>query len=394
MKRKGRAVRVAVVGAGFAAGFHLESYARVHGVDLEVVGIASRTEAKARALAEQHGIPQVYPDLAAVLADDAVNVVDLCVPVSLHKGMTIAAARAGKHVICEKPLTGYLGPATTPRLKMYHAVLADLWAIRAAIAASRVHLLYAENWIYAPSIRRARELIAVSGGAILEIRGHEAHSGSASPYARRWETSGGGSLLRLGIHPLTVALHLKRREGERRSGRPIGVREVFCQVADLTRSPSFQAADAGWLATGWEDVENWTLGVLTFEDDTVAVISASDIALGGLQSSLDVSLTNASIRCNLSPNDTCTAYAPSPEVFAGVFLNEKIETPAGRSLPAVDHDWNSGYQQELQDFAEAVAYDRPPLSGLDLAEEAVRVAYALYLAAERGQQLTLSELAS
>jgi len=394
VNRSRNRVRVAVVGAGFAASFHLASYARVYGLDLEVVGIASRTRAKAEALAQRHGLTRVYPDLEAVLADDEINMVDLCVPVHLHKDMAIAAATRGKHVVCEKPLTGYLGPGNTSKLAMYRQVCDDLRAIRQTFAEHGVYLLYAENWIYAPAVRRGIEIMQASGGTILDIRGHESHSGSASEFSKRWETSGGGALMRLGIHPLSAAIYLKQWEGMRRQGRPIHVRAVYGQMADLTSVASVQSEEKHWLVTGWQDVENWSLGALTFDDGTVAVISASDIALGGLESGMEVYLSNARVRCNMDPNDTCQAYAPGDSVLGGVFLNEKLETNAGWSCPAVDHDWASGYQQEVQDFCEAVAEGRPPVSGIDLAEEAIAVAYALYVSAEQGRRLTLDELQS
>ncbi|MCG2767651.1 MAG: Gfo/Idh/MocA family oxidoreductase [Anaerolineae bacterium] len=392
MNEGAQQVRVVVVGAGFAADFHLASYQRIYGVDVEVVGIASRTRSKAEALAKRYGVPRVYSDLSAVLEDPDVNVVDLCVPVHLHGEMAVAVAKAGKHVICEKPLVGYVGQGSTPKMEMYRQVVQNLNSIRGAFESNGVRLLYAENWIYAPAIRRGMELMEASGGTILDIRGYESHSGSASEFSKRWETSGGGALLRLGIHPLSVAIYLKQWEGLRRGGKPIHVRDVYGQVANLSKIPTFQDTERQWLATGWQDVENWSLSVLTFEDDTVAVISASDIALGGVENGLEVYLSNARVKCNLDPNTTCQAYAPDPSVFAGVFLNEKLEAASGWSFPTVDHEWVSGYQKELQDFAEAVATDRPPVSGLDLAEEVITVAYALYVSAEWGRRVSLREL--
>ncbi len=63
--------------------------------------------------------------------------------------------------------------------------------------AARVHLMYAENWVYAPPIAKAARLAAASGGVILEMRGGECHSGSHSPYSKEWRYTGGGALLRL-----------------------------------------------------------------------------------------------------------------------------------------------------------------------------------------------------
>lgn len=56
----------------------------------------------------------------------------------------------------------------------------------------------------------------------------------------------------------------------------------------------------------------------------------------------------------------------------------------------MDHEWESGYAQEIQDFMEAVAHDREPLSGLDLALESIRTAYALYWSAEEGRRVQIS----
>ena len=133
------------------------------------------------------------------------DAVDLCVPNHLHHPMTVAAAQAGKHVYCEKPLTGYFGRgeaaeqvSKTPREVMLRETLADADEMLAACAASGVQLCYGEDWVYAPVLEKARRLIQVSNSPIMELRGEESHNGSHADYAKRWATSGGGALLRLG----------------------------------------------------------------------------------------------------------------------------------------------------------------------------------------------------
>ena len=71
-------------------------------------------------------------------------------------------------------------------------------------ADARKSLCYAENFVYAPPVAKVRRFMERSGGAILDIRAEESHSGSHAAYARTWRTSGGGSLLRLGAHPFEV----------------------------------------------------------------------------------------------------------------------------------------------------------------------------------------------
>ncbi|MPY62548.1 Gfo/Idh/MocA family protein [Streptomyces spongiae] len=94
-------LRAVVVGAGMIGAVHAAAI-RATGADLAGV-VASTPERGARA-AEEWGLPARYPDLDAVLADDSVQVVHVCTPNALHVGQAEAALRAGKHVVCEKPL--------------------------------------------------------------------------------------------------------------------------------------------------------------------------------------------------------------------------------------------------------------------------------------------------
>lgn len=386
-----KTVRVGMVGAGFAASFHLAAYRRVAEIPVELAGITSRTASKAVALAREFGVQRIYPDLSSMLVDPDIDLVDLCVPVHLHHRMAIQAARAGKDVVCEKPLLGFAGEGRTgdtSRTEMFDVVQAELEELGEAFRSSGRKLLYAENWVYAPAFRRTADLAEASRGKILEIRGGESHGGSASEFSKRWETSGGGALLRLGIHPISAAIHLKQREGILREGRPHRVRSVWAQTADLTRVSGFDPSETR-LVSGWVDVENWAIGVLTFDDNSVAVIGGSDVSLGGANSWMELCMTNARLRCNLHPNDTCVSYAPDAQVFEKVFLNEKLETKAGWNSPSVDHEWEAGYVQEIQDFVASVAEGREPLSGLELALESIRTAYGLYMSAEEGRRIDL-----
>ncbi|HYB70974.1 MAG TPA: Gfo/Idh/MocA family oxidoreductase, partial [Candidatus Bathyarchaeia archaeon] len=97
-------VGVGIVGAGFVAHIHGEAYRHVRGVDVELACVTAARPERARAYAERFDVARVAPDVRALLADAAVDVVDLCAPSHLHASLAIEAARAGKHVIVEKPL--------------------------------------------------------------------------------------------------------------------------------------------------------------------------------------------------------------------------------------------------------------------------------------------------
>ncbi|HLZ25866.1 MAG TPA: Gfo/Idh/MocA family oxidoreductase [Chloroflexota bacterium] len=389
------AVNIAIVGTGFIAETRARAYAGVAGYAARLVAAVSRTRERGEAYAQRHGIPDAYTDLERALERPDVDVVDLCVPNYLHRPMTEAAAAAGKHVICSKPLTAFDGtslpqevePSSVARTQMLQVATDNATAMVEATHRAGVQLMYAENWVYAPSIAKADRLATAAGGAILEMRGGECHSGSHSPYSKQWRTAGGGALLRLGVHPIGAMLHLKRQEGLRRWGRPIRPRAVVAEVGDLTRTPGFEAEERHWVGTGWIDVENWASAVLTFDDGTRGIIWASDAVLGGMESSLQVLMSNAHIKCNLSHTRLVEAYAPDASVFGSEYLTEKLETSAGWSPPQPDEDWAQGHRQMMQDFVECVAEGRRPLSDGPLGLDAIRTVYAAYVAAEEGRRV-------
>src|SRR5262252_6798828 len=272
-------LRVGIVGAGFLARTRVRCYRRVFGVDVELAAVAARTPERAAAFAREHGIARALP-ADAVCADAGVDVVDLCVPNALHRHFCERAAAAGKHVICTKPLTAYTGQdlpadadearvAAQDRRQMLAIALRDADAMLAATAAARVHLGYAENWLYAPALLKARALVRSSGGRMLEIRGQEAHSGSHSPFSRQWRHAGGGAMLRLGSHPIAAMLQLKRDEGQVR-GAEVRVAAVQADVADLTRTSGIDPARMR-LQGGGGAVETWGSAVLAFDDGSLGV---------------------------------------------------------------------------------------------------------------------------
>src|SRR5207247_1250397 len=98
-----RALGVAIIGTGFMGGVHLEALRRLGSVHVRAVG--GRRLEKARALADRFGIETAESDYRRILEDPAVEAVHICSPNALHFPMASAALAAGKHVLCEKPLT-------------------------------------------------------------------------------------------------------------------------------------------------------------------------------------------------------------------------------------------------------------------------------------------------
>lgn len=390
-------VNVAIIGAGFIAETRARAYAAVTGHDVRIVAVMSRTRQHAERYARAHGVPDVYEDYAAVLARPDVDVVELCVHNHLHRSMTEQAAAAGKHIVCAKPLTAFTGEdapketdfRTVPRREMLRAAVKSADAMVDAAARAGVRLMYAENWVYAPSITKADRLAAASGGVILEMRGGECHSGSHSPYSREWRYAGGGALLQLGVHPVGAMLHLKRREGLRRFGRVIRPQAVIADVGDLTQAKGFGDQPEPWIGVGWVDVESWGTLIITFDDGTKGIVWASEAVLGGMESSLEIFLSNAHLQCNMEHTGLLRAYAPSPKIFENEYLMEKLETKAGWSSPAPDEDWAQGHIHQTQDFVESVAEGREPQADGHLGRDVIETVYAGYVSAAEGRRVEL-----
>ncbi len=393
-------VGIGIVGARFLAETRARCYGQIGGLGARIVAVAARTGESARAFAEKHAVPKPFAQYQELLRLPEVQVVDLCIPNHLHREVAEAAAQAGKHVICTKPLTAYTGqdlPADasddevsgTDRKQMLEAAVRDASAMVEAAQRAGVQLMYGENWIYSPSIAKATDLILASSGNILEMRGGECHSGSHSAYSKSWRHAGGGAMLRLGSHPIGAMLYLKQVEGMRRLGRPIRPASVIAEVGDLTQRPGLGAGEKSGIATGWKDVETWASVILTFEDGARGTIWASDTALGGMESRLDIFLSNAHLKCNMSPNNLVEAFAPDPAVFDAEYIMEKIETKAGWNTPIPDEDWSSGHLGMCRDFVSAVAEGRPAKAQGDLGLEVVRVVYAAYCAAAEGRRVDL-----
>jgi predicted dehydrogenase len=76
-------IKVGLIGSGFVADLHMYAYKRVYGVDVEVTAVVSRGD-HVEGFAAKHGIAQTHRDYRALLADPAIDVIDICTPPALH----------------------------------------------------------------------------------------------------------------------------------------------------------------------------------------------------------------------------------------------------------------------------------------------------------------------
>jgi predicted dehydrogenase len=386
-------IRVGLVGCGFVSELHMYAFRRVYGVDVEVAAVAARGDHVVE-FAARHNIPRVYRSFAELIADRALDVIDICTPPNLHAEMIVAAMQSGKHVICEKPFAGYFGRdgdkqpigKHVPKALMYERVLEQMDATRAAIERTGKLFMYAEDWIYAPAVTKAAEILKATKDKILFMKGEESHSGSHAAHAAQWAMTGGGSLIRMGCHPLSAVLYLKQVEAKAR-GETIWVASVTGDVGNVTAG--LKPEERTYIKANPVDVEDWGTLTATFSDGTKATVFSGDMIMGGVRNLIETYTSGGSLFANITPNTHLMSYQTSEEKLASVYITEKVDRKTGWQYVCLEEEWTRGYLQEIQDFMECAATGRQPLSDLALAYETIKVNYAGYWAAEEGRRVML-----
>jgi predicted dehydrogenase len=386
-------IRIGLVGCGFVSELHMFAYRRVYGVDVDVKAVAARGDHVVD-FADRHRIPRTYRSFGDLIADRELDVVDICTPPNLHSSMIVDAMKAGKHVICEKPFTGYFGREDdkvpigkhVPKALMYERVLEEMEKTRAAITKTGKLFMYAEDWIYAPAVTKTVEILKATKDKILFMKAEESHSGSHAAHAAQWTTTGGGSLVRMGCHPLSAVLYLKQVEAKAR-GETVGVASVICDVGNVTAC--LRPDERTFLRANPVDVEDWGTLTVTFSDGTKATVFSGDMIMGGVRNLIETHTSGGSLFANMTPNTHLMSYQTSEEKLAGVYITEKVDRKTGWQYVCLEEEWTRGYLQEIQDFMECAATGRQPLSDLALAFETTKVNYAGYWSAEEGRRVTL-----
>ncbi|MCE3551511.1 Gfo/Idh/MocA family oxidoreductase [Pseudonocardia sp. RS11V-5] len=195
-------LRVGIVGCGnVALNFHVPAYQALP-ERYEIVGLADPTPERLELGRETAGLTaeQVHLDAAALLAREDVDVIDVCTPQHLHRDLVVAAAAAGKHVLCEKPI------AARP---------ADAAAMVEAAQQAGVVLGVMHNYLFFPEVVALTALIG--SGELGEVRTVTVNmlgvvdSPGAAGYRPQWRhdpaAAGGGVLMDM-LHGVYLAEHL------------------------------------------------------------------------------------------------------------------------------------------------------------------------------------------
>ena len=387
-------VIIGTAGAGYAARLHGRGYKNAGTVPFRLKTICDINTKLAEDAQKLFGYEKIEADFDEMLKDPEISVIDIVTPPFLHVPMAIKALRAGKHVICEKPLTGYFGNPgeeniglSTPRKIMYEQVVKSMNELKQVLQETGKKFLYAENFIYSPPVQKAAEIIKAKKSKILFMKGEESLKGSSSPVAGKWNKTGGGTLIRTGTHPLSGMLWLKQHEAQAR-GEEITVSSIIADTAITTKI--LTEHEHRHIAAKPEDVEDYASVSLTFSDGTKCLTIASDSVLGGTKNYIEIYSNDSALVCNITPTDILNTYFLDESGLDDVYISEMLPSKIGWNKSFICDEMIRGYSGELKNFLETIAFDKEPLSGFDIAYDTVRVIYAAYLSSWEGRVVTLN----
>jgi predicted dehydrogenase len=341
-------LNVGIVGLGWVAGAHIEAFKSVTGA--AVTAVCSRRALSPAALERQYGVPlRAYTRYEDLLADPEIDVVDVCTPHPYHAEQAIAAARAGKHVLLEKPMA---------------LSWEDARAVREAVGAAKVRCCVCFELRFSAQFTMTRAVI--DQGLLGELHYGEVdyYHGIGPWYGQfPWNVKrdfGGSSLLTAGCHALDILLWMMDDT----------VEEVTSYAA-RSRSPVFAPYEYPTATTTLLKFRGGKVGKVASVVDCLQPYYFHTHLCGSEGSLLDNRIYSHKL-AGMSKARWST-----------------LETALVDSGDVSDHP----YKPQFQAFADAIRDGRDmPLTGLDRALETHRVVFAADRSAAEGRPVRLSEL--
>ena len=337
-------ISVAIAGIGAAAEMHARAIADIAGADL--VAGSCRTESKGEAFADEFDC-EWYADTEAMLDAEAIDAVSVCTPSGTHADVVTAAAQAGAHVLCEKPLDVY-----ADRMDAMIEACDDAGVTLAGVFQKR----------FDPAARRAKAAIDDGTLGDLVLGDTRVKWFRSQPYYESSEWRGtremdGGVLMSQAIHMIDRLLWFA---GD--------VDEVWAAVDNVDRT--LECEDTVALA-------------LRFENGALGTIEGTTAVRGG-HTATEVNGTRGSLTVD---SDGLSHF----EVGTGEESQYHAETDA-RPVETADIEWGDNHHAMVQDFVDAVREGRDPAVTGREARRAVDLVLAAYAAAERGDPVRPSDV--
>lgn len=359
---------IGIVGWGFMGKTHAYGYKNLRlfyenlPFNTKLIGVANRSEDKLLNAIADGGFLYGTTDYKKLLKDENIHAIHICTPNSSHAEIAIAAANAGKHVYCDKPMAMNKSEAET--------------MLFAANRNNIIHRVAFHNRFY-PSTIKAKEIIDKGLiGDVTTFRAMYYHSGSVSPQkSASWrfikEESGGGALFDLGSHAIDLLSWLLGDSTK-----------VFCATKILHKDRPFGKNDSLKV-----DVEDHASLILWLNDDTFGTLEATKLA-SGTEDELIVEIhgTKGAIKFNSNNINQLGYYnCDADDGFTYINCSSRYEKPGG-SFPSSKSGvgWLRGHVASIYDFINSIYLNELSQPNFIDGLKNQKILDAAYESAERG----------
>lgn len=341
-------VKVGIIGSQFQGDIHAASFEMVRH-EGEVVAVASPTPGNAAELARKYKIPRVFTDYREMLKEPDIEMVTITAPNRLHAQMAIDIAKAGKHIVCEKPMA---------------MTIEECEQMIDAAKRHGVLLMYAEELFFTPKYLKAKEMAdAGAFGKVYLVKQSEKHFGPHSPWFWEVERAGGGTLMDLGCHGIAFCYWFL--------GRP-AIKSVYCQMGTYVHADKTRAEDD-------------SLCIIEFENGAVGFVEDSWARRGGMDDRIEVYGDAGVTYANLHMGNALPTYSENGYGYAV----EKAPTTTGWTYPVFEELWNYGFPQEMAHFSRCVRGKETPQATGEDGLVVMEVMYAGYASAGEGRKILM-----
>ena len=313
--------QIAMLGTGLIGNFYTSVLHGQRSRD-RVQVVYSRTEERGSKFAQDWDIPRHTTDLKAAINDPGADVVVVGLPNHLHKEAVVLAAKAGKAVLCTKPLG---------------RTAVEAKAMLDAVEKAGVFAGYLEDLVYPPKMLKSMEFVKSGAiGKVLWARSRETHPGPHSAWFWDKEQSGGGAIVDMGCHCIEIA-----RSYIGKDVRPV---EAVCW-ADTQVHP-IEAEDHG-------------IGLVRYENGAVGQFEVSWTFRGGMDLRDEVAGSEGTVWSNNFLRTGLEWFTASGRREG--YVAEKAESEKGWLFPAGDEAVDLGYVNMFTDMFNAMEQGREPM---------------------------------
>ncbi|MBT8300214.1 MAG: Gfo/Idh/MocA family oxidoreductase, partial [Maribacter sp.] len=294
-------VGVGLVGSQFISSIHAEALKTV--ADAKIIAVMSPTEGNAKKFAIKHGIPHHFTNLDDMLAMEEIDMIVIGAPNNVHCKIALKAAKAGKHMVVEKPLCMNLKEA-------------DLMIN--ACKEANVKLMYAEELCFTPKYVRLKGLLDEGAlGRPVLFKQSEKHDGPHADHFWDVERSGGGVTMDMGCHAIEFFRWLNGR-------KPI--KSVYAQMTTSVHTNKTIGDDNAII-------------ILEFENDVIAIAEESWTKLGGMDDRAEIHGSEGVAYADVLQGNSIQTYSKKGVGYAV----EKAGDTKGWSYTMYEEIWNYGF---------------------------------------------------